>query len=282
MPLDLAARHWGDGPRSILLLHGITSNGRGWWRLGPDLAENGWRVVAPDLRGHGESPPGDDYALSSYTADVLALGGPWDAVLGHSMGGAIAVLAAVEGSRFADRLILHDPALLIGVTGAEETLGWLLEPYERPQTVQETIEANPTWDPEDARLKAESLLQCSADVVRATVYDNPDWTLITETAALSMPTTVIGGDPAHGGIMPVTIGEWFASESSFIDYVMLPGSGHSAQKETASYDAYLSTVLAALEGRPVREAALEMAVLPGAELDEAPGLRSMTEGGVPG
>lgn len=248
VPLNLATRHWGDGPRSILLLHGITSNARGWWRLGPDLADHGWRVVAPDLRGHGESPRGADYALSSYTADVLAIGGQWDAVLGHSMGGAIAVLASGEGSRFADRLILHDPALLIGSTGAEEALGWLLEPYERPQTVTETIEANPTWDPEDARLKAESLLQCSADVVRATVYDNPDWTLITETASLSVPTSIIGGDPAHGGIMPVTIGEWFAAGSSFIDYVMLPGSGHSAHRETASYDAYLSTVLAALEG----------------------------------
>ncbi len=248
VPLNLATRHWGDGPRSMLLLHGITSNAGGWWRLGPDLADRGWRVVAPDLRGHGESPRGGEYALSSYTADVLAIGGQWDAVLGHSMGGAIAVLASGEGSRFADRLILHDPALLIGSTGAEEALGWLLEPYERPQTVVETIEANPTWDPEDARLKAESLLQCSSDVVRATVYDNPDWTLITETASLSVPTSIIGGDPAHGGIMPVTIGEWFAAGSSFIDYVMLPGSGHSAHRETASYDAYLSTVLAALEG----------------------------------
>ena len=248
MPLSLATRQWGDGPRSILLLHGITSNARGWWRLGPDLADNGWLVVAPDLRGHGESPPGGDYALSSYTADVLALGGPWDAVLGHSMGGAIAVLASAEGSRFARRLILHDPALMIGATGAEEALGWLLEPYERPQTLEETIGANPAWEPKDARLKAESLLQCSADVVRATVYDNPDWTLIAETVSVPMPTTVIGGDPGHGGIMPVTIGEWFASESSLIDYVMLPGSGHSAHRETASYDAYLSTVLAALEG----------------------------------
>jgi len=248
VPIDLAIRQWGDGSRSILLLHGVTSNSRGWWRLGPDLADHGWRVVAPDLRGHGESPGGGDYALSSYMDDVLAIGGPWGAVLGHSMGGAIAVLAAGADSRFADGLILHDPALMIGSTGAEEALGWLLEPYEQPLTVEGTIEANPTWSPEDARIKAEALLKCSADVIRATVYDNPDWNLIAETAAVSIPTTIIGGDPGHGGIMPVTIGEWFVSDSPFISYTMLPGSGHSAHRETGSYDDYLSTVLAALEG----------------------------------
>ena len=97
-------------------------------------------------------------------------------------------------------------------------------------------------------IKAEALLQCSADVVRATVYDNPDWNLIAETSALSIPTTIIGGDPGHGGITPVTIGEWFAAEFPLISYVMLPGSGHSAHRETGSYDTYLSTVLAALEG----------------------------------
>jgi len=137
---------------------------------------------------------------------------------------------------------------MIGSTGAEEALGWLLEPYEQPLTVEGTIEANPTWSPEDARIKAEALLKCSADVIRATVYDNPDWNLIAETAAVSIPTTIIGGDPGHGGIMPVTIGEWFVSDSPFISYTMLPGSGHSAHRETGSYDDYLSTVLAALEG----------------------------------
>jgi pimeloyl-ACP methyl ester carboxylesterase len=84
-------------------------------------------------------------------------------------------------------------------------------------------------------------------VVEATVRDNPDWNLIAETAALTVPTTMIGGDPEHGGIVPVTIGEWFAAANPMIDYVMLAGSGHSPHREPASYQAFLEAVLRAVE-----------------------------------
>ena len=47
---------WGatEAP-SLLLLHGVTSSARTWWRIGPALAAAGFRVVAPDLPGHGET-----------------------------------------------------------------------------------------------------------------------------------------------------------------------------------------------------------------------------------
>lgn len=247
MALTLRTRHWGGGERRMLLLHGITSNTAGWWRLGPDLAESGWHVIAADLRGHGDSPAGGDYRLSSYVEDVLALG-RWDVVLGHSLGGALAVLASTSDPRFARRLILQDPALLMAAIPTEEAVGWLLEPYGRPRTIEALTDDNPTWHPEDVRLKVEALGQCSPEVVEATVRDNPDWNLIAETAGLSVPTTIIGGDPPHGGIVPVTIGEWFAAENPFIDYVVVPGSGHSAHREPKSYEAFLEVVLRAAEG----------------------------------
>ena len=37
--LDLSIRSWGSGPKQALLLHGISSNAEGWWRVGPALAE---------------------------------------------------------------------------------------------------------------------------------------------------------------------------------------------------------------------------------------------------
>ncbi len=39
-----------------VLVHGVTGWHRTWWRVGPALAERGWRVVAVDQRGHGRSP----------------------------------------------------------------------------------------------------------------------------------------------------------------------------------------------------------------------------------
>jgi pimeloyl-ACP methyl ester carboxylesterase len=53
----LATRSWGEGRPLAVLVHGITSSSRTWWRTGPALAERGFRVLAVDLRGHGASPP---------------------------------------------------------------------------------------------------------------------------------------------------------------------------------------------------------------------------------
>lgn len=243
MALPLEIRNWGEGGRRrILLLHGLSSHRGGWWRVGPALAERGWWVTAADLRGHGSSPRGDDYRLDSYTADVLALGRGWDAVLGHSLGGALAVMGQTLDTGFARRIVLCDPALLMAAVPVEEAVGWLTEAYERPNTVAVTAEANPTWHPEDVRLKVEAIEMCPRTVVEATVRENPDWNLIAETSALDVPTTIIGGDPEHGGIVPVTVGEWFAAENPSIEYAMIPGSGHSAHREPVSYEAFMDIV----------------------------------------
>lgn len=248
MAVPLHTRTWSEGHRRILLLHGLTWNVEGWWRLAPDLAARGWAVTAADLRGHGLSPAAEDYRLSSYAADVVdSCGEGWDAVLGHSLGAAVAVLAQTARPGFARRLILQDPALLTAAVSIDEAVRWMAEPYDRPQTFEATAEANPTWHPEDVRLKVEALRVCPREVVEATIRENPDWNLIEETASLAVPTTLVGGDPDHGGIFPVTIGEWFAGENRMIDYVMLVGSGHSAHREPASYDAFLEIVLGALE-----------------------------------
>ena len=38
--------------RTVLLIHGMSSSSRTWWRVGPSLAELGWDVVTVDLAGH--------------------------------------------------------------------------------------------------------------------------------------------------------------------------------------------------------------------------------------
>jgi pimeloyl-ACP methyl ester carboxylesterase len=98
--LPLATRNWGSGDRTALLIHGITSDGGTWWRLGPALAAEGYTVSAVDLRGHGDSPRAAIYGLADYVDDVTALGtAPWDLVVGPSLGGAIALSAAAARPR---------------------------------------------------------------------------------------------------------------------------------------------------------------------------------------
>jgi pimeloyl-ACP methyl ester carboxylesterase len=99
----------GSGP-ALLLVHGITSSLRTWSKVVPLLAEN-HTVIAPDLLGHGGSAkPRGDYSLGSFASglrDVLiALGHKRATVVGHSMGGGIAMQLAYQFPERVERLVL--------------------------------------------------------------------------------------------------------------------------------------------------------------------------------
>jgi long-chain acyl-CoA synthetase len=97
--------------RTLVLLHGFAGNARQWSYQLRDFSDE-WRVIAPDLRGHGESAAG----LGSYRTDVLvddldglldglAVDGPV-VLVGHSFGGALAVEYALQHPDRVDRLVL--------------------------------------------------------------------------------------------------------------------------------------------------------------------------------
>lgn len=112
MKLHLHA--WGDSASPPLVcLHGVTSHGGRFAPLADRLARR-YRVLAPDLRGHGYSDYEPPWSTSAQLADVLETveveRGAW---LGHSYGGRIvAELAAREPERV-ERLVLLDPALQV-------------------------------------------------------------------------------------------------------------------------------------------------------------------------
>ncbi|MDX1691335.1 MAG: alpha/beta fold hydrolase [Acidimicrobiia bacterium] len=249
--MKLHVHRWGDGGRRILLLHGISSAGSGWWRVGADLAERGWTVVAPDLRGHGESPMADSYGFGDHAGDVLGLDDGWDAVLGHSMGGAIAVVAADRDPGWTRRLVLQDPALVVGVD-LDEQLEWLLADFDGPMTAAWVREQLPGYHPEDARLKALALRQTTPEIVERTTRDLQPWNVLEEASRLPIDTVVLASDPGHGGIVPITIGEWLASENPNVRFRVLAGAGHSVHRETTNYDRYFEALLQALDDKEDR------------------------------
>lgn len=100
----------GDGGPVVLLIHGIVGCAKQWDQVVPLLAEH-YTVVAPDLLGHGESAkPRGDYSLGAYAASVrdllVALGHRRATVVGHSLGGGVAMQFAYEYPPFAERLVL--------------------------------------------------------------------------------------------------------------------------------------------------------------------------------
>jgi pimeloyl-ACP methyl ester carboxylesterase len=104
-------RRMGEGP-VIVLVHGITSSSRTWHSVIPGLAER-HTVIAPDLLGHGKSAkPRCDYSLGAYASgirDLLAVLGLRRAtVVGHSLGGGIAMQFAYQFPDRLERLVLVD------------------------------------------------------------------------------------------------------------------------------------------------------------------------------
>lgn len=248
-PLPLSTVPWGSGgDRRILLLHGIGSSVGGWWRVGVDLSEGGWEVVAADLRGHGASPKPGSYTFDEHVDDVLALGIGWDAVLGHSMGGTIAVLAATREPGWTAGLVLQDPALMLPEPRSE-VLGWLLEEYAVDADPARIAELSPRWHLRDVEAKAEALRASSPEMVTLTVEQNWPWLVLDEAKALPMPTVVLGSDPEAGGILPVAFGEWLAG-SPLIEYEMIANASHSAHRDADQYDIYRSALLGALNRLP--------------------------------
>jgi pimeloyl-ACP methyl ester carboxylesterase len=100
----------GGGGPVVLLIHGIVGCAEQWDQVVPLLAER-YTVVAPDLLGHGQSAkPRGDYSLGAYAASVrdllVALGHRRATVVGHSLGGGVAMQFAYEYPPFAERLVL--------------------------------------------------------------------------------------------------------------------------------------------------------------------------------
>ena len=111
----MLARHdWGDESLPPLVcLHGVTNHGRHFASLAERLAGR-FRVVALDLRGHGDSTWEPPWHLEQHVADVLdAAPSERCAWLGHSFGGRIAYEVAAAAPDRVERLVLLDPAIRV-------------------------------------------------------------------------------------------------------------------------------------------------------------------------
>lgn len=233
----LATTVTGDGSRRALLIHGLTSAGSTWWRTAEALAGAGFTVTAPDLRGHGSSPKDGSLSIESHRDDILALGGGWDLLLGHSLGGAVAAAVLTEQREFAQRVILEDPAI------DSEATAWFLrqtpEPVANP-TVQSVAAEHPDWHPHDVELKVEALLACGPRVSERTMQDAAPWDLWPAILALDLPVLIVAADPELGTVVsPEKAAQ--TADTRQVRVVRLGGAGHSMHRD--AFDRFVDLVL---------------------------------------
>ena len=212
--------------RRILLVHGLSSSAESWWRVAPYLEERGWDVTTVDLRGHGAAPRTAGYELDGYAADLP--GDAWDAVLGHSLGGATVVLAA-QRPGFTKSLVLLDPLLEIATDEFEAILAEQLA--ELALTDQSIAQLKPHWHERDRAAKLAGIRATDATVVARSLTDNPRWNVVAEARALSMPTLILGGDHAVYSMLATSTAESLAAANPLIEYRVVPGAGHSPHRD---------------------------------------------------
>jgi pimeloyl-ACP methyl ester carboxylesterase len=119
---------WGEGSRTALILHGWGSHAARFTTLVRTLTGRGWRVLAPDAPGHGESPGG----TSSLPQFIGALDcvveklGPVQALIGHSMGALAISMRLSDALRPAPASVAH--AVLISMPSG---VPYLVESFEQ-------------------------------------------------------------------------------------------------------------------------------------------------------
>ncbi|MEQ8964052.1 MAG: alpha/beta hydrolase [Coleofasciculus sp. C2-GNP5-27] len=114
--IQLSYLEWNQGSEPLLLLHGLADHALVWSSLAEYLAES-YHIIAPDMRGHGESSkPDDDYTFASAIADLEALmdhlGWSSAHIIGHSWTGKLAPIWAKQHPERFRSMILVDPIFI--------------------------------------------------------------------------------------------------------------------------------------------------------------------------
>jgi pimeloyl-ACP methyl ester carboxylesterase len=237
-----ATRSWGaiDAP-PVLLLHGVTSNARIWWRMAPAVAAAGYHVIAIDMPGHGRTQAWRGRHRFAETAEDVA--GFIDAaglkmrdlaVVGHSWGAMVASRLVGAGARPRVVVLLDPPALTVAQFEV-----FVQDPTEQPyQSFEEAAaamrKANPTWSDGDIAAKAQSLVEFLPEAVLAILLENGDWDAAMsgarESQAAGVPVWVIRGEWATGCLIPDALVPKLEAELGREHVITIRDAPHSPQR----------------------------------------------------
>jgi pimeloyl-ACP methyl ester carboxylesterase len=279
----LATRTWGEGDGAgrplAVLVHGVTSSSRTWWRVGPALAARGFRVVAVDLRGHGASPRlVAGLAAADLAADVAETvaplagaeaggapagraatpaGGPSpgapepvvDLLVGHSLGALVALELVAARPGIARRLVLEEPPGPGSVDWpglADGTVADARRAVADPPALRRDLEAaNPGWPPGEVERRVADLADCDAAAIAAALRPGVPFDLPALIAAARLPILLLLAAEALGSsIVGVDRKAAVAALGDGRVARVLP-VGHSIHRESlegwlAALDAWLS------------------------------------------
>jgi pimeloyl-ACP methyl ester carboxylesterase len=231
---------FGEGVPAYLL-HSSGLSGRQWKRLAKRLADLGFAAIVPDLTGHGASPPWPEPTPFSYRDEIdrfvrTLQAGPPAHIVGHSYGGLVAILAALEAPDAVRSLVLYEPVamgILDPVADADAKaqltkieVPWGTSAADHEHWLRSFVEywgGEGGWDAlrEEARAEfrrvgwvlKEEVITLGEDATSASAY-----------GVLTCPVTLI-----TGALSPLAAGRVVAHLGKAVPHakvVVLPGVGH--------------------------------------------------------
>jgi len=249
MPLTIHRYGSPDSPTAVLV-HGLTEAGTTW----PDLVAHwgdSWDIIAPDLRGHGLSPrfSEDELAMAPelMLADVVAVIDAQPrpvALVGHSLGGLLALRAAVARPDRVWALVLEDPARPTGGRTPDPRFVAQNEAFLDAMADQAGEVARMARETSWSRAEIDGWAACKPLVDRAYVrrglyLGDGSWAELLD--AVRMPTLLLVPPPS-----PMTPRQ-DAVHNDLVRAVVVPGAGHCVRRDQpAAYhgavDAFLAEV----------------------------------------
>jgi pimeloyl-ACP methyl ester carboxylesterase len=237
---------WGE---PLLLLHGLGSRAADWALQFPSFAAE-YRVIAPDLRGHGESdkPPGP-YSIAQMAADVAALLGALEAtpahVAGLSMGGMVALQLAVDRPDVVRRLVVVNsvPALVPRTMRERMRLGSRVVMAELfgPRLTGQLLSRRLFPAPDQAAFREAMVQQWASNdpkAYRAALRACVGWSIVDRLEEVRAPVLLISGDADY---LPLDAKLACVERLADGRLLVIPDSGHATPVDQT--DLFNETVL---------------------------------------
>jgi pimeloyl-ACP methyl ester carboxylesterase len=247
------------GRPPVVLLHGIGSRGQSWWPVIDSLAAR-FHLYQLDLRGHGASgKPSAGYLMEHYAADLdaaldaLDLQSNETRIMGHSLGGLVALSWASERPARAAALVVEDPSLRVPPEIVEAFDGWQQVAALTPaQAASWYRQEYPAWSDADCLRRAETITS-TAPGVFAELRAEAQEAVATGTTdrmeiltGVQIPTLLLYGNLELGSMVAPADAERFVQIMPHGRAIQIPGAGHSLHRDAS--DAFLEAVIPFLEG----------------------------------
>ena len=244
---------YAEGPTSgppVVLLHGLTMNKQDYQVLIPHLTPD-WHFYACDQRGHGRSGRvAGRYLMADYIADTIAflLGRVAEPaiIIGHSLGGLVALGVAAEAPELVRALILLDPALKVWNTklagiSQYEWFAWVYDTVRSPRTHAEMVERCRAIRPEASEAELQefvnNMFSLSPDALQVWIEDREmeGYDLEGVMRQVQAPTLILYGQLQPESTVRAEDAE--LAQSTLVQGVLVcvPDAGHMVHEEQTDF-----------------------------------------------